>query len=461
MKKFYSLISVLLFLFLVGCQEQSKVQMPQSRPLASDYKVFEAPPDPITEPNDQFTIDEPNDTLTLKDVAALALLHNPELKSYSWEIRAAEARQLQAGLWPNPTIDIGVENIISGFGLAETTIQLVQIIELGNKANKRKQVASIDQQLSGWDYETKRLEVFTNAGKAYFELLALQEKTEILSELVKISEASYESVAKRADAGKDSPIEKTKASIALSMVRLEYKEALQEVENAKKTMVSFWGSEDPKFKHAAGDLGAVSDVPENHIIKEKIAQSPQVARWENQIARGKAALELERAKVLPDISLGGGGTNYNETGDTAFLFGISIPLPIFNRNQGGKLEAEYNISKSYELQKAARIEVMNQFNRIYTDLSISSDKIKEYRTSILPGAREVFNASQTAYVEGKIDYLNVLDAQRTYFLAQTEYLETLVSYHKAKTDIEGLVGESIESIRAVNNLKEDKNEKNL
>ncbi|MHB9068738.1 MAG: TolC family protein [Sedimentisphaerales bacterium] len=427
-----------------GCQEQSKVQMPEPRPLANDYEVFTAPSNPETEPNSQFVFEEPNENLTLKDVVTLTLLNNPELKSYSWEIRAAEARQLQAGLRPNPTIDIGVESAV------ETTIQLIQLIEFGDKANKRKKVASIDQQLAGWDYETKRLEVLTKASKAYFELLALQEKNKLLTELVRISEQTYQSVARRVDAGKDSPVEKTKASVALSSVQLDYKKALYQLDNSRKMVASFWGNEQPRFIHAEGQLENVTNIPESNELHQRLLQSPQLARWGNQIARGKAALELEKSKAIPDISIGGGGVRDNETDDNAFLFGISIPLPIFNRNQGGKKEAAYNLSKYYELQRAARTEVMNQFNQIFTELSISHNNIKELKTNILPGAEEVFKASQAAYADGKIDYLNVLDAQRTYFLSQTEYLETLTVYHKAKTDMEGLVGQSIDAIKITN-----------
>lgn len=451
LKILFSVFSLLL-LVLAGCQEQLQVSMPKPRPLGSDYESFVAPAQPVLDPDNQPLPEEPKDNLTLREVVALTLLYNPELRSYSWEIRAAEARQLQAGLWPNPSLDIGVENVSSGFGVAETSIQLVQLLELGNKAKKRQIVASIDQQLAGWDYETKRLEVLTNASKAYFELLAAQEKTSLLSELLKISEQTYDAVSRRVDAGKDSPLEKTKASVSLSTVRLDYKQALHELENARKAVASFWASENPQFAEARGRLEEFSAIADTNELQQRLSQNPQLARWENQIARGKAALDLEKAKGLPDIGLGGGGTNYSETDDNAFLFGMSIPLPIFNRNQGGKKEAAYNISKYYEQQKAARVAIWNQFNRISTDLSVYHDRIEELKTSILPGAEAVFKASQTAYAEGKIDYLNVLDAQRTYFVSRTEYLETLVSYHKAKTDMEGLIGQPVERLSESVNL---------
>jgi cobalt-zinc-cadmium efflux system outer membrane protein len=395
-------------------------------------------------------IAEPNGVLTLRQVLALTLMNNPELKAFSWETRAAEARELQAGLWPNPQLGLDVEDVggsgpRSGFDAAETTIGLSQLIELGDKAQKRRNVAALDKELSGWDYQAKRLDVLTEAGKAYVELLAIQEKAKLLAELVDVSQQTVRSVTQRVDAGKDSPLEKTKALVALSGVRIEHKQVLQELENARKNAASFWASEQPQFMQAQGQLETVVDIPDIQDLQQKLLQNPQLARWEKEIARSKAALELEKSKVISDISIGAGVKRFNETDDNAFVFGIAIPLPVSDRNQGGRMEAVYNLSKSYEEQRAARIRVMNQFNRIYTELSISRDKIKELQATILPGARDVFDASRVAYMEGKIDYLNVLDAQRTFFQVRVQYIDVLAAHHKAVADMECLIGQEIET----------------
>ena len=404
---------------------------------------------------DEYEIAEPNGVLTLRRALSLTLMKNPVLKAYSLETRAADARALQAGLRPNPELGIEVENVggsgaLSGFDSAETTIAISQLIELGNKAEKRRKVALLEKDLSGWDYEARRLDVLTEAGKSFIELLAVQERTELLAELVDVSEQTLKSVTQRVEAGKDSPVEKIKASVALSTVQIEHRQSLQELEKARKLVASFWGNEQPQFIRAQGQLDTITDIPEIDNLRQMLIQNPQLARWEKEIARDKAALELARSKAKPDISIGAGIRRFSETDDNAFVFGVGIPLPISDRNQGGRMEAAYNLSKSYEEQRAARIEVTNRFNQIFTDLSVSFNKIKELRASILPGARDVFDASREAYAEGKIDYLNVLDAQRTYFVSQTEYLDALVSYHKAKTDMEGLVGNSMDGIQTIN-----------
>ena len=398
---------------------------------------------------DDSEMTEPTGVLTLRQALALTLMKNPVLKVYSLETRAADARALQRGLRPNPELGIEIENAggtgaLSGFDSAETTIAIRQLIELGNKAEKRRKVAALEKELAGYDYEARRIEILTDTGKAFIELLALQEKTNLLAELVEVSQQTLGSVSLRAEAGKDSPLEKTKASVALSNVQIEYKQALKELEHAKKTLASFWGNEQPIFTQAQGQLDAVTDIPEIETLKQTLMSHPQLARWDTEIARNKAAAELAKSESVPDLSIGGGIRRFNEIDDNAFVLGISIPLPLSDRNQGGRMEAAATLSKSYEQQRAARIAAMNQFDRLYTELSISLDQIKALRASVLPATQELFEASQEAYTQGKIDYLNVLDAQKTYFVSQTQYLGALAVYHKAKTDMEGLIGQSID-----------------
>jgi len=451
MSKNFLLSFTTIFIFAVsGCMDSAKKTISNNpSPLVRDSNSVKSPAKPPAIISKPYEIAEPNGVLTLRQVIALTLLNNPELKAFSFETRAAEARELQAGLWPNPTLDIEVENVggtggQSGFRAAETTIGLGQLIELGNKAQKRRNVASLETELAGWDYEAKKLDVLTEASKAYVELLAMQEKGKLLAELADISEQTFRSVTQRVDAGKDSPLEKTKASIILSGVQLEHKQALQELETARKLTASFWGNEEPRFTRAEGQLETVTDIPGFNDLQQKLMQNPQLARWGKEIARDKAALELAKSKAISDVSLSVGAKRFNETDTDAFVFGISIPLPISDRNQGGRMEAAHNLSKSYQEQKAARIEIMNRFNQTFSELLVSLNKVRELRASILPGAREVFDASRTAYAEGKIDYLNVLDAQRTFFEVKMQYIEALTNYHKARADIERLTGQEIE-----------------
>jgi len=156
-------------------------------------------------------------------------------------------------------------------------------------------------------------------------------------------------------------------------------------------------------------------------------------------------LELEKARAVSDVTLNGGLRRFNETDDNAIVFGVSIPLPISDRNQAGKLAAAYNLARTKEEQKAAHIRIQMELAKAYRALSSAYTEAVELHRNVLPGAERVFEVSKTGYTSGKLDYLHVLDAQRIFFEAKARYIDALASYHIAIADVERLIGRSIDS----------------
>ena len=409
----------------------------------------------ISEQTNKFTaesisISEPNEVLILRDVLSLTLIHNPELKAFSLETRAAQARQLQAGLWPNPEIELEIEELGGqgdrrGFDAAETTVQLSQLIELGDKSQKRKAVASFEKELADLDYQSKRLEIFCEATKAFIVVLKAQEKLRLSNDLLKLAEESLDTVKKIVDAGKDSPVEVTRASIALANIRISHSQAQRELEYSRKQLSSFWGQDEPHFEKASGDFESIEKLPESGDLTNQLKQNPEYVRWEAEVKKNQAQLTLEKSRVINDVTIGAGIQRFNETDDNSFVLGVSIPLPVSNRNQGARQEAVYNLAKSKEYQKAAWLKLQNELNEAYREFVNSYTQAISLKNEILPAAIEMFNASTTAYREGKVDYLHLLDAQQTFFDVKGQYIESLANYHKARTDIERLTGKRIET----------------
>ncbi|NQT03453.1 MAG: TolC family protein [Planctomycetes bacterium] len=445
------LLLVMLFaLGTSGCMEQSNdVTLPQQKSLGQEFRIFQPPVKPAETP-DVSEISEPNGPITLRQALALALMHNPELRVFSWDVRVSQARLLQAGLWPNPELEVEVEEAggpgqRSNFDGAETAIQLSQLIELGDKRSKRTKLASLEKELAGWDYEAKRLDVFTAVAKAFAEVLAAQQGLKLTQELLQVSEELVNTVTKRVNAGKDSPLEKTKAIVALSNIKIQRQKAIHYLEFTRKQLAATWTDKKPQFTSAAGRLDSLSPIPSIDKLTSLIEQNPDIARWSLEIDKDKAALELEKAKSISDITLRGGLQRFNETDDNAILFGISIPLPISDKNQAGKLQAHYELARAREEQRAAYTRVQMELARAYQALSSAYTEATELEKNVLQGAEGVFEASKTGYTQGKLDYLNVLDAQRTLFEAKARYIDALASYHAAKADVERLIGCSIDS----------------
>lgn len=411
-----------------------------------------------TDSEESAKVTESNRVLTLRQALALTLTQHPELKVFSLEIRAAEARQLQASLKPNPQLKIEVEEAGGGgdrsdFEAAETTIELKQLIELGDKSKKREKVASFEKELANIDYENKKLELFSEAAKAFIGVLKAQEKLRLSNELLELSEASFETVVKRVDAGKDSPVEKTRASVALSTIKMQHRKTERNLDFARKKLASFWGQDKLHFEQAVGDLDRIEDLPALEILTGQLQRNPEYARWDAEIKRSHAAVDLEKSKAMGNITIGAGVQRFNETEDNAIVFGLSIPLPLSDRNQGAKQAAVYNLAKSKEMQKTAWLNLKNDFNQTYQNYADAYSQANSLKNEVLPAAIEMFDAATRAYQEGKVDYLNMLDAQRTLFTIKDEYIESLAAYHIGKTDIERFIGREIKTVRILESEK--------
>ena len=406
--------------------------------------------------------DDPTGVITLRDAIALALINNPKLKAFSLDIRAAEARKLQAGLLPNPEIKVEVEEFggtggRAGFDSSETSIQIGQLIELADKRSKRTHLATLEKDLAKLDFESKRLDVMSEVARAFIGVLAAQEQLSLSKELIDLSEKAYSTVAERIRAGEDSPVEETKAKIALSNTRIEFERAGKELVSARHQLAAAWDSPNPAFEKVSGGFYDLSPAPSLEELAGLISQNPDIARWPAEKERRRAALELEKAKAASDIKLGGGIQYFDEGDDSAFILGLSIPMPLFDRNQGNIQEAMYMLAKTEEQRKAVQADLRAALAEASTKLSSSFSEITIIKNDVLPLARSAFDAAGQGYREGKFEYLMVLDSQRTFFEVRGRYIEALAGYHKARTDVERLIGRDIDSVQNTFEAKAQEN----
>jgi len=434
---------------LVGCTPPDvRAVWPEPRPLGHDLPVFRPPLQPSETVAGVPRTEEPTGVLVLRQALALALLYNPELAAFSWEVRAGEARTLQAGLLPNPEMEVEIENVAGsgesrGFDGAELTLSLSQLIELGGKRVKRTLVAALERDLAAWDYETKRVEVLTEVTQAFVEVLGAQERLAVQEELVRLAEQVVRTAAERVRAGKVSPVEETRASVTLANSRIALGNARGELEPARQRLVATWGSTSPAFERAEGALDTLAVLPPLEQLTRRVAQNPDIARWVTEMDRRQAAVILAEARRLPDLTVGGGLRYARETDSHTLLMRLSFPLPLFDRNQGGVLEARYQLTKSTEERRAAAIRAQAALGDKYAMLAAALTGATVLRDEVLPGAQRAFDAASEGYREGKFGFLDVLDAQRTLFEAREQYITVLAAYHKAVADIERLIGEPL------------------
>lgn len=395
--------------------------------------------------DDRSDVRETSGPITLAQALRLALSRNPELEAFALEARASEARALQAGLLPNPELEFEVEEFggrgeLSGFGGAATTIRLSQLVLLGGKRDKAVRAARSERELAGWGYEAKRLDTLAETTLSFIGVLEAQSRLELAGECLELSREVYSAVSAKVEAGKVSPIEETKAGIALSNSEIELERARRNLEAARRGLAASWGSTVPVFARAEGDLADIEEPPPLDDLLGRAEENPDLARWRTELELGRAALDSAGALAVPDLAVFAGVQSFNETDDSAYIAGISAPLPIFDRNQGGIMEARHNLTKSERERAADRVRVETALAQEYQGLAASYREAVKLRDEALPDSRLVFASVGEGYRLGKFDYLDVLDAQRTLFETESRYIAALAEYQRARTMIERLTG---------------------
>ena len=452
----FLVVAIMPAILVSGCSNRggSGVLLPVPRPLGSgivdvaDRDSGEANPDVAASPDAHAPV--PAGAVTLQTALTGALLRNPRLAVFSWEIRAAEARLLQAGLRPNPELEGEIEEFggsaeRQGFDSAETTIRLSQLIELGGKRMKRRQLAAAETALAGWDYETARLDVLTGVTRAFAELLAAQQRQALADESQALAQRVLAAVSEQVKAGKVSPVEETKAGVSAAGARIERDRAVRSLEAARKRLSLTMGEPSPVFERAEGDFDGLQPVPPSEQLAALLEQNPNVARWQSELAQRRAALALEKSKRIPDLTVGGGVSRFHAENDSAFVMSVSIPLPVFDRNQGGIREAAANLAKAEHERRAAELQAEASLADACEALGSAYSEATTLKQAVLPAAQSAFDAADEGFRQGKFGFLDVLDAQRTLIESKGQYIDALAEYHRSAAEVERLTGQDLES----------------
>lgn len=391
-------------------------------------------------------IEEPSGNITLEQAVSFALLNSPDLSAFSMEMRIKDAMALQSGFLPNPELLVDVEDFKagapSGADVTETTVAIGQLWETAGKRSKRKRVAILERDLAEWDYTSKKLDVMTAVKKAFIDVLAAQRRLAFEKESYQLAREVYSTVSQRVEAGKVSPVDEIKSSVVLSNSHLKLQRGERTLTDAKKQLAATWGGDLPGFESVAGNFAIVTQPPPEEKIVKEIVNNPDIARRKAEIEKKQAELALAKSQRISNVTVSGGIRHYNETNNDAFVFGLSVPIPVFNRNQGGIAAAGYSILKIRNELRSLELRMKAKLSAVYLELSSAYTESVALERNIVPAAEKAFRATQEGYRQGKFGYLETLDAQRTFFETKARQIEAFAVYHKALADTNRLIGKN-------------------
>lgn len=377
--------------------------------------------------------------LSLPRAVALAQEGHPELAAARRELEALEGPLLQGRARPNPELAYSLEDTRTA--TRTQTWQLNWPVELGGKRAARIEAAERALGQARADLDAQTATVRANVVAAYFETLAAQERAALARDSLALARAATEAVAKRVLAGKVSPVEETKARVAEAGVRVELAQATSEQRSAWLRLSALLGRAGaapmPPLEGQAYALPALTGPDQ---LRERILASPALQRARIEVDRRQALTALERARQVPDITLSAGVKRSNELQRNQVLLGVSVPLPVFDRNQGNLLEALKREDKARDELQAANVRLQSEAMLAHERLGAIREEATTLQRDVLPGAKSAYDAATVGFEHGKFSFLEVLDAQRTYFAAKSQYLKALAEAHRAAADIDRLLG---------------------
>lgn len=377
--------------------------------------------------------------LGLSDLFRLGLERNPALRQADLEIDAAQGRALQAGMYPNPTLSIGGEEIGRRGGI-QTVPQLSQEIVRGGKRQLSRAVADRDVDQAQLALLRQRNALFTAVRLGYYEALAAQRRIEVLEELVKLATQAFENAQKLFKQQQIAELDLLPFQVELERLRADTEATQREQAAAWGRLAASMGTPDLPPAHLIGSLE--SPLPDYNIEPARLAMlevHPDVRIAQVGITRAQLAVQREQAQVVPNVTLMGGYTrNFNDRENQA-TYQVSVPIPVWNRNQGNIRAAQAELGRAS--QEVSRVE-NDLSGRLWTAFGLYSaarQRSERYRSSILPNATRTYRLSVEAFRGGEFQYLRVLQAQRLVAEANLEYIRALADAWRGASEIAGLL----------------------
>ncbi len=394
-------------------------------------------------------------SLTLAEAIQLAWQFSPELQSAERNRQASEGAVIQSGARPNPALQVLLEDTRAA--TRTTTVQVSQPIELGGQRAARISVAELSHAQVVGELEARRAQVRADVTQAYFAQAVAQERVRLAEASAGLASQALEAVAKRVLAGKVSPVEETRAKVAQAAARLELVQAQGEMRVTLQHLGSLVGRPTSGLQAVDWDLAMQStrqltpDVIAS--LAPRLPSAPMLQQARLEVDRRRALADLEQAKRMPDVTVTLGSKRAQELGRNQAVIGVSLPLPVWDTNQGNVLQALRLQDKAQADLAATQILVDTQWRQLSERFQLAHAEVQALEQDVLPGAESVWRAAVTGFELGKFSFLETLDAQRTLFQARAQYLRAMGDKHRAAADMDRLLGTDASEAPEANSQK--------
>ncbi len=372
-------------------------------------------------------------TYALEQLQQSAIDHNPTLRQAQAEIRAAEGRKRQAGLYPNPTVGYQGEQIRGGSqGGGEQGGFIQQDIVLGGKLGAAQRVFEQERKQAEAEREEQLLRVQNAVAMAYYQSLGAQETVAIRERLVKLAQDAFTTAQQLFNVGQADEPDVLQAQVEASQEEVALVSAQQRQQMLWRSLTAIVGQPNLPFGNLAGSLEELPEVDMQRWLDNILQNSPAVKIASLGLSRAQAELDRAKREPIPDLQLRAGVQENREllesSGRPIGLQGfaeVGARIPIFNRNQGNVQAARASIERADLEQQRVQLLLRERSSSVFQNYLTAKATVERYRSRMIPQAEKAYTLYLNRYRNMAAAYPQVLVSQRTLFQLQTDYITSL------------------------------------
>lgn len=358
----------------------------------------------------------------------------PRLSLGAAETRAAEGLAVQAATRPNPTLGLTVENVggsgpYRDFDSAETTLSIEQPLELGGKRAARTSAARADLVAAQARAAQGQVDYARDLALAYAGAEATQSRLAIARDSVELAQADVRSARLLVDNGKEARVRAVQAEAGLASARADLGAVQADLETALARLSAQIGSSESYTAVAGGLLDAVPAAP-----TQTPAFSPAIAAARAERDAAERRVAVERSRRTPDVAVSFGVRRLQGDDSTAAVFGLSTPLPLFDRNRGAVAAASANAQAAQARLAIVQAEQDGDRRAALAQVAAIGTRLEASRQAE-SAADEAYRLARVGYDAGRLPLSEVLAARRDLIAARGRTIDTKLARVTALADL--------------------------
>lgn len=403
------------------------------------------------------------DTLNLENAIAIGLNNHPRLRTAVYEIHAAQAREIQAGIGPNPSVAYEAEGLGAAEGSGGESAYIVsQEFITAGKLEKAGLVAQAELFQSQAEFLATKSDFIADVKQAFYSVLAGEKRVEARQRLADVAGQLLASVNAQVVAGSAIEPDRLRANVASQQAKLELQDAESDLFIARRSLMVNLGLETPITLPVDGDLEAIAELPKRDVILQRVlARNSNLEAARLGIERARKAHDLAKAESWPNITAFAGPRYSDIDGESTMDAGIEMEIPLFDRNQGGIAEALAERLKAGTILGQTKLDLIEATSEAWSQYKTSRDAAKQYREVLLPMSRRTLDLTEQGYKSGKFGYLRLLDAQQLFVQTNIVYVDNLLRLQQAIALLEALMQSELNEFNTDDTSIKDDNDQEV